>query len=106
MASITSASTSYATTSVYATTPKWGQFLDLWAGKTIAPQVTDVIYQIDSPYNLRPDLLAHDLYKDTNLWWVFAVRNPDVITDPLLSFYTGAIIYVPTYDTVKQALGL
>ncbi|HET8688729.1 MAG TPA: hypothetical protein VFM18_19100 [Methanosarcina sp.] len=96
----------YSTTSPYYGTPTWGPFLDTWAGKTIAPNVTDAVYQIDSIYNFRPDLLAYDLYKNANLWWVFAVRNPDVILDPLLDFTTGKIIYVPTKATLSSSLGV
>jgi hypothetical protein len=98
--------TSYASTSPYARTPQWGQFLDLWVGVTIPADVSDARYQIDPPYNLRPDLLAYDMYQDTNLWWVFAVRNPDVLKDPVFNFLAPTIIYVPTKATVTRALGL
>jgi hypothetical protein len=96
----------YSKSSPYYGTPKWGQFLDIWSGKTIPADVTDAHYQIDSAYNLRPDMLAYDLYQDSNLWWVFAVRNPDVLIDPLLNFKTGTIIYVPSKSTLKTALGV
>lgn len=96
----------YSNTSFYNGTGTWGPFLDIWAGKTIPADITDAVYQIDSAYNLRPDILAHDMYQDSNLWWVFAVRNPDVLKDPLLSFTTGTIIHVPTKATVTSALGL
>ena len=99
-------SSSYSKTSPYANTPLWGEFLDVWSGVTIAPDVTDALYQIDSAYNLRPDLLAHDMYQDSNLWWVFAVRNPDTLIDPLFNFKTGVIIYVPTKATVNSAMGM
>jgi hypothetical protein len=98
-------SATYAITSPYYGTPLWGQFLDLWVSKTIPAATTDAVYQIDPAYNLRPDLLAHDMYADSNLWWVFAVRNPDVLIDPLLNFSTGTIIYVPTKATLQSALG-
>jgi hypothetical protein len=97
-------STAYATTSPYYNTPQTKFYLDVWNGITIAPDISDARYQIDSPYNLRPDLLAYDMYKDTGLWWVFAVRNPDVLLDPLLNFVTGTIIYVPTLTVVQQSL--
>jgi hypothetical protein len=96
----------YRTNSPYSGTPLWGQFLDVWPGKTINADVSDALYQIDSPYNLRPDLLAYDMYKDSSYWWVFAVRNPDVLIDPLMNFTTGTIIYVPTLLTVKSSLGI
>jgi hypothetical protein len=99
-------SATYSKNSPYANTPLWGQFLDVWSGVTITPQVTDALYQIDSAYNLRPDLLAYDMYKDSNLWWVFAVRNPDTLVDPLFNFRTGVVIYVPTLATVKSSVGI
>jgi len=99
-------SSTYSKSSPYYNTPNWGPFLDVWRGKTIAANGSDALYQIDSAYNLRPDLLAFDMYQDTNLWWVFAVRNPDVLVDPLLNFRTGTIIYVPTKATLKTALGI
>jgi hypothetical protein len=96
----------YSKSSPYYGTPTWGPFLDIWNSKTIAPAVDDALYEIDPVYNLRPDLLAYDLYKDTNLWWVFAVRNPNTLKDPLLNFRTGVYIYVPTLTTVKSAIGI
>jgi hypothetical protein len=98
--------TAYSRTSPYYGTTNWGKFLDTWPGKTIASDASDALYQIDNIYNLRPDLLAHDLYQDSGLWWVFAVRNPDVLKDPLLDFLTGTIIYVPTKAVLQKNLGI
>jgi hypothetical protein len=99
-------SATYSTTSPYYGTPTWGPFLDIWKSKTIPSDVSDALYQIDPPYNLRPDLLAYDLYSDSNLWWVFAIRNPDVLVDPVFSFVAPVTIYVPTKAVVYTALGL
>ena len=96
----------YSATSPYASTSQWGKFLDVWTSKTIAADVSDAIYQIDNIYNRRPDLLAHDLYQDSNLWWVFAIRNPDVLIDPLFGFVAGKIIYIPTKSVLQKNLGI
>lgn len=96
----------YKKSSPYYNTPDWGQFLDVWNGMTIPSDVTDARYQIDPPYNRRPDLLAYDMYGDSNLWWVFAVRNPDILRDPVFSFVSPVIIYVPTKAVITSALGL
>jgi len=96
----------YKKSSPYSGTPMWGNFLDIWAGKQIYTDVTDALYQIDSIYNNRPDLLSFDLYGDTGYWWVFAVRNPNELTDPLMSFTTGKVIYIPTLATIKRSLGI
>ena len=96
----------YSRTSPYFGTQMWGKFLDIWSSKTIRSDVTDVVYQIDVIYNNRPDLLANDLYQDSSLWWVFAIRNPDVIKDPVFDFKTGNIIYVPTKAVIQKSLGI
>mgnify|MGYP003352158254 CR=1 FL=1 len=99
-------STNYSPTSPYYGTKQWGQFLDVWSSKTIPPDVTDARYQIDPPYNYRPDLLAYDMYGDASLWWVFAIRNPNILKDPLFNFVAPTIIYVPSKNVVYTALGL
>jgi hypothetical protein len=97
---------SYAVASHYRHTPLWGPFLDIWKGVVFPTDVGDALYQIDPPYNLRPDLLAYDMYQDSNLWWVFAVRNPNTLVDPLFDFVAPTIIYVPSLSVVKATLGL
>jgi hypothetical protein len=63
--------------------------------------------QITKVYEFRPDLLAYDLYGDSKLWWVFAVRNPNRLgEDPYFNFTSGLEIYVPKLDTLKAALGI
>jgi hypothetical protein len=99
-------SATYKSDSPYYGTPQWGQFLDLWNPKSIPTDVTDVNYQLDPAYNLRPDLLAYDMYNDAGLWWVFAVRNPDIIQDPIFDFVAPIIIVVPNKTIVVKALGL
>jgi hypothetical protein len=100
-------SATYSKSSPYYSTGNWGQFLDVWGYNNlkISEDVTDALYQIDAAYNLRPDLLAYDMYQDSDLWWIFAVRNPDVLIDPLLNFTEGTIIYVPTLAVIRQAIG-
>jgi hypothetical protein len=98
--------TTYAKASPYHGTAMWGQYLDVWSARSIPPAVTDALYQIDPVYKFRPDLLAYDTYQNSDLWWTFAVRNPDVIRDPVFDFQPGKIIYVPTLATLKTSLGL
>lgn len=98
--------TEYSRASPYYNTPKSGNFLDLWVPRNIPMRSTDTYYEIDSFYDLRPDMMAYDLYKNSGLWWVFAVRNPDVIKDPIFDFRTGTRIFVPDVATVTEALGV
>jgi Base plate wedge protein 53 len=99
-------SVTYTKTSPYANTEFYGFFLDVAAIPSIPIDPTDVQYQIDIIYGNRPDLLAFDLYGDASLWWVFAIRNPNVLQDPIFDFVPGVIIYVPQKTNLTAALGL
>lgn len=53
----------------------------------------------------RPDLLSFDLYGDVSYWWVFAVRNKDLIKDPVYDLVPGRTIYLPTLETIRDSIG-
>jgi alpha-L-fucosidase len=97
---------SYSKSSPYASSEIYGFFLDVANIPTIPIDPSDVQYQIDAIYNNRPDLLAFDLYGNSSLWWVFSVRNPNVLQDPVFDFVPGVIIFVPQKQNVTTALGL
>lgn len=97
---------SYSKTSVYNKTSTFSFFLDVANIPQIPKDSSDVLYEIDAIYKNRPDLLAFDLYNDVNLWWVFAVRNPNTLKDPVFDFVPGAKIYIPKKDTITTALGI
>ena len=74
--------------------------------RPIKSKAADILYKIDKVYEYRPDLLAHDLYGSSSLWWVFTQRNPDVIQDPIFDFKAGRNIYIPTKDQLNADLGV
>lgn len=96
----------YLTSSPYFNTDNYGEFLDVLSYRTIPKEVDDIVYTIKPQHALRPDLLAYDLYGDANLWWVFAVRNPNTIEDPIFDFQAGVTIFLPKSTTLKRVLGL
>ena len=96
----------YSKTSPYSNTETFGFFLDVANIPVIPFDPSDTAYRIDGIYEHRPDLLAYDLYGDSALWWVFSVRTPNVLQDPVYDFLPGATIYVPKKDTLTAALGL
>ncbi len=100
------AQTKYTAASPYFRTKVFGNFLDVMTNRPITKLPDDVLYEIDSVYEYRPDLLSADLYGTSALWWVFAQRNPNVLVDPLLDFTAGTQIYIPKLDTLKQDLGV
>ncbi len=96
----------FSKTSPYYSTPTWGNFLDVMVDRKITAKGSDVLYKIDKVYEYRPDLLAHDLYGTSALWWVFAQRNPNTIQDPIQDFRAGRSIYIPSKDQLTIDLGL
>tara|TARA_B100000085_G_C18266933_1_gene400403 strand:+ start:213 stop:512 length:300 start_codon:yes stop_codon:yes gene_type:complete len=95
----------YAATSPYANTPQGSGYLDVYAPRKFQYNNDDIEYKIDRFYSLRPDLLAYDLYGDSKLWWVFSVRNPDVLKDPLNDFTEGTVIRIPRQDDIEAGIG-
>lgn len=91
--------------SPYSSTDIINGYLDIIRFIDIPSQVDDIEFSITSLYMHRPDLLAYDIYGDAQLWWVFAVRNKDVIRDPVYDFVPGQIIFLPKLETIKKAIG-
>ncbi len=60
---------------------------------TLSVNTTKMI--IPSKYNLRPDLMAYNVFGDTNAWWALIHYNRDVIKDPVFDFKAGLEIVVP-----------
>ena len=97
----------YTSSSPYFDTPVINnQYLGVMVNRPIPKLIDDLSMTINETYNLRPDLLAFDLYGDASLWWVFAQRNPNALQDPLGDFTTGTTIYLPQQSTLKSVLGI
>lgn len=82
-----------------------GKYLDIYVSRPIPASPSDTSYVIEPKYHLRPDLLAYDLYGNSTLWWVFAERNPNALTDPVGSFRSGVTINLPEVNALISALG-
>lgn len=95
----------YGNHSPYAKTQTFGNFLDVATLPNIPKKADDVLFVINKTYQFRPDLLAFDLYGDSALWWVFAMRNPNTIKDPINDMRPGMQIYLPKKDTLISTLG-
>ena len=98
--------TVYSKSSPYANTEILEAYLDIINFRNIPSLSDDKKFTITSQYEFRPDLLAFDLYQDVNLWWIFSVRNKDVIKDPIFDFTSGKKIYLPQKSTLNKVLGL
>jgi len=96
---------SYASDSFYSRTKTVDFYLGYW---NIDPQVNaskDQKIEIESKYHLRPDLMAYDMYGSPNLWWVFAMKNKNLLIDPVEDFKTGLVIAVPPKSAISDLLG-
>lgn len=96
----------YSTASPYAETRINENYLDLYQKREIPQLDDDVTYTIKPQYTYRPDLLAYDLYGSSKYWWVFAVRNMDIIKDPVFDFVAGTTIRLPQKSTLDTVLGV
>lgn len=95
----------YSATSPYYKTNLLTGYLDILNITYITPQADDLLMEITKNYEYRPDLLAYDLYGDSSLWWVFALRNKDVIKDSIFDLEVGIKIYVPSKQNVINFTG-
>lgn len=91
----------YSRTSPYSSTTINQNYLDIANFPTIPKLSGDTLLEINQTYQYRPDLLAFDLYGDPGLWWVFALRNPNVIEDPVFSMRIGTKIFIPKKNTLQ-----
>jgi len=96
---------SYRATSPYFSTPQDKGYLDVINWRSITAEADDVLFTVTKTYEYRPDLLAYDLYNNVNLWWVFSVRNPTILEDPVFDLTAGIKIYLPKLSNLKENLG-
>ena len=70
-------------TSQYAKTQVTDFYLDVWEPVTVPSSDNDKLVIIPAGMDQRPDLMSQWAYGTPALWWVFPIRNPDVIFDPI-----------------------
>lgn len=98
--------TTYSSSSpYYKTTMLQDRYLDVMTPRSIPSRPDDMMVEISQTYNQRPDLMAYDLYGTSGLWWVFSVRNPDIIQDPIWDHTVGTKIYLPQMKYLTSSLG-
>ena len=96
--------TTYSRYSPYASAGNYGSYLDVLNIPQIPATLQDVTMTVNKTYEYRPDLLAFDLYGNAELWWVFAVRNPNVLKDPVFDLRSGVQIYLPRKESLTDYL--
>lgn len=95
----------YKSSSPYVNTNQTSWYLDFYKDPDLLTSEDDPIILIEPKYEYRPDLLSFDLYGTPRFWWVFQLRNMDVIKDPIWDLKSGMEIYAPSADSVKSRAG-
>ena len=95
----------YTKKSPYFNTTIVNNYLDIINFRDIPKESDDVLFELTATYELRPDLLAYDLYGDHQLWWVFAIRNRSIIKDPVFDMVAGVKIFLPKANTQNRVVG-
>jgi len=95
----------YNSLSPYYSTSQANGYLDVINWRQVPVEADDLLYTLPKNYEFRPDLLSFDLYQTVELWWVFAMRNPNVIQDPIFDMTAGIQIYLPKLSSLKTTLG-
>lgn len=91
-------------TSQYINTPVKDFYLDIWDPIDIPESTSDEKIMIETKHHKRPDLLSFEVYGTPRLWWIFAVRNIDILIDPIEDFVAGTIIFVPSESSIEGLL--
>ena len=95
----------YRSDSFYASTQTIDFYLDIWDSNVSLSTEGDTEIEIKTKYNLRPDLMAFDMFGSPNYWWVFALKNKDKLIDPVEDFKAGIIITVPSQNGIRSLIG-
>ena len=96
----------YSAASAYFNTGFVQFYLDNMVNRPIPKLPDDLQLKINTTYQYRPDLLAYDLYDNSELWWVFYQRNPNTLTAPPFDFKANTVIYLPKITTLQNVLGI
>ena len=91
----------YSEQSPYSKTSILGDFLGIMNSRSVIHDPSDQPYTIESKYDMRPDLLAFNLYGSSKYWWLFAIRNREMLIDPIQDFRAGVTIRIPKLKNLR-----
>lgn len=81
-----------------------GRFMTYYVHRSVKPHQLDKVTQLNNErYVERPDLLAFDLYGDSELFWVIPVRNG--LQDPIFDLTFGKSLIIPDTTYVRSIVG-
>lgn len=95
----------YPRSSPYASTPQTSFAIGIYRHRPIPSHIDDREITISSKYVNRPDLLSYDLYGSPEYWWIFAVRNPNIIRDSIWDLVLDTKVMVPSDEYLRRVIG-
>lgn len=95
----------YSRNSPYGATSQTSWTIGRYVHRRIPANKDDEEFKLLARHQYRPDLLAEELYGSPAYWWVFLVRNPNLIRDPIWDFKTGTTIIVPSAEYLRSIIG-
>lgn len=96
--------TRFSSTDVYYDETSKQYFYGLWEPPTINSSSNDLVYQIDTAFSYRPDLISQYFFNNPFLGWAICYYNN--IFDPFdesEGLYPKRIINIPTIDNINLA---
>lgn len=76
--------------------------LDVFTKRFLLKDQYDEEVTIPQNMDKRPDLMSFEKYGTAKYWWIFAHRNPDIITDPINDFTAGTKIRIPKRENIDK----
>lgn len=95
----------YPASSPYGATEQTSWYISNYVHRVIPASNEDTTLTLETKYQYRPDTLSYDLYGTPAYWWVFAVRNRNLLHDPVWDMVAGMTLTIPSLATLKKALG-
>lgn len=78
------------------------EFLTLRQNLIISESGQDLFFTVEGRHIQRPDLIAHEAYGRTELWWVIADIND--IRQPIFDLVIGQELRIPPLTLVLDAI--
>lgn len=76
--------------------------LGWWERKIFAKDPSDQVYYVENRLEHRIDLIAHEFFGDSRLWWVIAQYND--LLDPHSEIVAGRMLVIPTKSRLYTEL--
>ena len=95
----------YRSDSHLATTPVNSKYTEYYEPNAVYRDRATRVVELTEKHAGRPDVLAHELYGNARLWWVFVHMNPNKIKDPVRDFVPGKKLLVPISISSSNANG-